>query len=319
MRTALFTVVTLAFMSQAGAASLPEALRHFPPGADVLVGIEAKEILNAPLVKALRAKGEIHIESADLKRAQEILGFDPLKDVERLTLGLAVTDDEEMPVKDWLLVLRGDFAGFQLDALAGLLEKEAGPEAAKLKTRTEKIHGQEVRLIRVPDKKVPMDIGFVRPSTNTLVLGSREYLRSYLSARAGKTRALSPATGLGKIASRIPKDASFWVAANPEHFAGHFDKKRSRHGHLKKFPQIENLLVSGRLDKDLYLTAIAQTADKETARNLGDACRGLLALARLLPHDEPKLTELVDRTSLNTSDREVTLKATLPGKWIESR
>lgn len=318
MRTALFTVVTLAFVSQAGAASMPGALEHFPPGADVLVGVEVQEILNAPLFKALELKGEIHIESADLQKAQVLLGFDPLKDVERLTLGLAVTENEDTPVKDWIIVLQGRFAGFKLDALTELLKKEAGPEAAKLKIRTERIHGQEVRLIQVPDKKAPQDIGLVRPDTKTLVLGSREYLRSYLSARAGKTRALSTETGLGKVVSRLPKDSSFWVAANPERFAKHFEKKRARRGPIKKFPQIENLLVSGRMDKDLHISAVARTADEETAKNLGDACRGLLALAQLLPHDEPQLNELVDRTSIRTSDREVTLQATLPGKWIES-
>ena len=56
----------------------------------------------------------------------------------------------------------------------------------------------------------------------------------------------------------------------------------------------------------------------ETAKTIGDAARGLVSLAKLMPHDEPDLRRLVEGVKIETNNREVTLQATLPGKLIES-
>jgi hypothetical protein len=303
-------MLILAFVASPAHAGHPDQARSFPPGTDVLVGLDLEAVRTSPLWKVLKEHNEIHIESEDLQQARMLLGVDLEKDVHRITMGFSVRDDEDQPVEEWLAVIEGDLKRFKPETARSVLEKEE----KDLKLTTRKIHGVTVHTADIPEEK--MVVGLARLSDTRVVVGSESYLRSYLAARAGKAKALGTRSGLGRVIGDVPQDATFWIAARPEHLASQMDKHKNEK-ELRYLAEIQELLITGRMDKDLKLTLTARTKDDQTAILLGDASRGLVALARLLPHEEPRLRQLADTVKVKVGDRQVSMDATVQGEWLE--
>ena len=65
-------------------------------------------------------------------------------------------------------------------------------------------------------------------------------------------------------------------------------------------PGMKSLVVTGDLDPSLSFEAVAQAADENAARQLGDVIRGLIALATLQASQKPELQQLASALTVTT-------------------
>jgi len=289
--------------------------RFFPPESDVIIQVDLAELLSAPLLKKLNVKAEIDPE--ELKQAVALLGFDPLKDLHKLTVGVTISDNENLPAEHWLVHAEGNLAGFQPDRLIESGEKQI----PGMLPRNRKIHGVDVLVFKLPlpDEQVKvMTVGVAFLGKQGIMAGDLKAVKATLAARAGKAPGLSANPKLAGLTGQLPKDATFWLAGVPAQIIKKIEKMRQKTipGLPNNLPEVAGLMLSGRVTRDLEATGLAFTEDLQSARVLGDIFKGLLALAQLVPVDEPLVGKLLSSLKVDIKDRAVKVSITLPGELI---
>src|SRR5262245_41105610 len=83
----LLAALALALLLTAGPARAADADRLLPDDTEVVLGVNVRQVLDAPLVKthALELLRNYVRSSADAQKVLDALGFDPFKDLHTLT------------------------------------------------------------------------------------------------------------------------------------------------------------------------------------------------------------------------------------------
>ena len=289
--------------------------RYFPPESDVIIQVNLAALLSAPLFKKLDVKAEIN--SQELEQIIKVLGFDPLKDLHKLTVGVTISDNENLPAEHFLIHAEGDLAGFRPDRLI-----ESGKQQIPgMLPSNRKIHGVNVLVFKLPlpDEQVKvMTVGVAFLGKQGLMAGDLKAVEAALAARAGKAPGLAANPKLAGLTGQVPKDATFWLAGVPTQIIKKIEKMSLKKipGLPQNFPEVAGLMFSGRVTQDLEATSLAFTEDLQSARTLGDIFKGLLALAQLVPIDEPLVGKLLSSLKVDIKDREVKVSITLPGELL---
>jgi hypothetical protein len=289
--------------------------RHFPPESDVIIQVDLAALLSAPLLEKLNIKAEI--DAKELEQAIALLGFDPLKDLHKVTVGVTISDNENLPAEHWLIHAEGDLAGFRPDRLIESGEKQI----PGMLPRNRKIHGVDVLVFKLPlpDEQVKvMTVGVAFLGKQGFMAGDLKAVKSTLAARAGKAPGLSANPKLAGLTGQVPKDSTFWLAGVPTQIIKKLEKMSRKQipGLPANLPEVAGLMLSGRVTQDLEATGLAYTEDLQSARLLGDIFKGLLALAQLVPIDEPVVSKLLSSLKVDIKEREVKVSITLPGELI---
>jgi hypothetical protein len=308
------TIAALQKETKTEAAQLGVA-RYFPPESDVIIQVDLAALLSAPLLEKLNVKAEI--DSKELEQAIQILGFNPLEDLHRVTLGVTISDNENLPAEHWLIHAEGDLAGFRPDRLIESGEKHI----PGMLPRTKKIHGVNVLVFKVPlpDEQVKvMTVGVAFLGKQGIMAGDLKVIKSTLAARAGKAPGLSANPKLATLTSQVPKDSTFWLAGVPTQIIRKIVKmgRKKIPGLPANLPEVAGLMLSGRITEDLEAVGLAFTEDLQSARMLGDIFKGVLALSQLVPTDEPMISKFLDSLKVEIKEREVKVSITLPGELI---
>jgi hypothetical protein len=290
--------------------------RFFPPESDMIVQVDLAALLSAPLFERLKMEAEINQE--ELKQAIQILGFDPLKDLHKLTVGVTISDNYNLPAEHWLIHLEGRLTGFRPDRLIES-SKQLSPGVLP---RTKKIYGADVLVFKLPlpDEEVKvMTVGVAFLGKQGILAGELKGLESALAARAGKAPGLSANPKLARLTGQVPENSTFWLVGVPTRIVEKLQKMGPNMipSLPNNLPEVAGLMLSGRVGKDLEATGVAFTEDLHSARLLGDIFKGLLALAQLVPlEDEPLVKKLLSSLKVETKDREVKVSITLPAELI---
>lgn len=308
------TIAALQKETRSEAARLGVA-RYFPPECDMIIHVDLAALLKSPLLQKLNLKAEI--DAKELEQAIQILGFDPLEDLHKVTVGVTISDNESLPAEHWLIHAEGNLAGFRPDRLIESGEKHI----PGMLPRTRKIHGVDVLVFKVPlpDEQVKvMTIGVAFLGKQGVMAGDLKVIRSTLAARAGKAPGLSANPKLAGLTGQVPKDSTFWLAGVPTQIIRKLEKMGQKKipGLPANLPEVAGLMLSGRITKDLEAVGLAFTEDLQSARMLGDIFKGVLALAQLVPTDEPLIQKFLGSLKVETKEREVKVSITLPGELI---
>jgi hypothetical protein len=296
------------------------AARFFPPESDMIVQVDLAALLaSLSLLDKLNLKAEIGSE--EIEKTFELLGFDLLKDLHKVTVGITLSDSETMPAERWLIHAEGRFSGFRPDRLI-----EVGKKLAPgVLPRTKKIHGVNVLVFKVPlpqEKVKVMTVGVAFLDDSEILAGDLKVLKSALATRAGKAPGLSANPRLARLIGQVPENSTFWLAGVPTQIINKIQKMEHMHfpGLPKNLPEVAGLMLSGHITETegFEAVALAFTEDLQSARLLGDICKGALALAQLVPVDEPLVQKLLDSLRVETQEREVKVSITLPGNLIAS-
>ena len=289
--------------------------RFFPPESDMIVQVDLAALLSSPLLKKLNVKAEIN--PRELEQAIALLGFDPLKDLHKLTMGVTVSDNENLPAEHWLLHAEGDLSGFRPDRLIESGEKHIPGMLPK----NRKIHGVDVLVFKLPlpDERVKvMTVGVAFLGKQGVMAGDLKAVKATLAARAGKAPGLAANPKLAGLTGQVPQNATFWMAGVPTQIIKKIEKMRQKNipGLPANLPEVAGLMLSGRITSDLEAVGLAFTEDLESAKLLGDIFKGILALAQLVPIDEPVVAKFLGSLKVEIKEREVKVSITLPGELI---
>jgi hypothetical protein len=335
MRQATWTLGTMAILSaavlswnpsSAGAGSgVTNLAVGFPGECEIVLGLDLEQIKSAPLLKSLGVDRfwtqPLGDDQQDLKKAFQVLGFDPRTDLQRVVLGGWLSENEKFPLGGFVMAFQGKFAKFQpeqlmgmaKDMLAGAAALGAGDEvsinadsdkkdwsveikkkdkggqgaaaAPDVQIARKGLFGQTVFVADVPVPEAPggrMKLGLCKVDDQTVFLGDFNALKTTLAARQGKARTLKSGGELGRLTAKVPRDASFWLAMTPQTILERVKKIRPNEVKLPpNLPKVAGLLMSTRVDKDMRVDARAWASDKDSAKILADLVRGGVAMARL--------------------------------------
>jgi len=288
----------------------------FPPELDLLLHIDIQGLLKSPLIESLGVDAEIGGE--DIEKLKEVLGFDPMKDLQSATAGVTLSDNEDMPVEHWVLQLRGRLGKLDLEKVLKMQGAKAGG-VENFVVKTLSIHGTKVLSFRVPldqDPKQMMTIGFAQPESDMFLAGDLQAIKRTLAARAGKATGLRANQSIMHVISRVPDGSSFWMAGTVQKILSELEELGNLPGLPAGLPKIDGVLLAGTLAEDIHVSATAWTPDKQAASLLGDILQGLLAIAQLAPIDEPLVKKVISSLGVETAEHQVSVSLTVPGELV---
>ena len=117
-RQSIMGLLVLGLVFQAGQVRAAESDKYLPNGSDSVVAINVKQLLAAPALKIGLEEFKKQLAGSDeAQQALKALGFDPLKDIERIVAGGSGQNPDEV-----LMVIQGKF---DVDKFAALAEQAA--------------------------------------------------------------------------------------------------------------------------------------------------------------------------------------------------
>ncbi len=304
--------------------------KYFPPETDLMLQLDLESLRTSPLFKKIVVMGE-H-DKKELDQITSVLGFDPLTMLSRLSAAVSLSDDRQMPLEYWLVVGEGNLEGFKpngiIDGLRQSMQVAVKSKNPKSKIDQKKIfgdvsktrlHGVEVWSVAIPAEKKKktgsMMIGWAKLDDRTVVTGDMVSMRHFLAAKAGKSPGLMANQKLSKLGPLAAGKSSFWLAALPTEIMLKVDDIKESLG-TANLPALDMVLLSGDMDKDVRATAVVWTADNESAKNLSDIARGLIALAQMVRTEEPLVDRLLRSLTVDTEERKVVVSVVLPGELL---
>jgi hypothetical protein len=336
-------ISTLAAAPSSPSADALGPARFFPPQMEVVAQVRLADLMAAPLVRKLTEDRPLPAE--EIKKIAGMLGFDPVKDIQRLTvaatlpeesaLALALSDEAESHALDpkrgraatasatahlelaklhFLVVAEGRFAGFKDDPLLELARAAAIPGGAPVESV--RVQGIAVSVATVEDGGQKARLGLCRPDDSTLIVGDMQSLEEMLAARAGQKPGIRDNPILKALIERVKPDAMVWVAAPAQKILQSAPELRDALRLGDRPLSLRGLLLASHLDRDLVLRATVSTEDAQSASVLSDIAKGAVALAQIAPVDKPEEKKILSSLKAESSEREVTVAVTVPGELI---
>jgi hypothetical protein len=136
---------------------------------------------------------------------------------------------------------------------------------------------------------------------NAIVLGTQAAVEQTVTSHVQGRGGLKGNPELLALVQSVRPGATFWTAGD-QALLGALPQALPAPGGGGSFtlPGMKSLVVTGDLDPSVSFEAIAQAADENAARQLGDVIRGLIALATLQASQKPELQQLASALTVTT-------------------
>jgi len=297
-----------------------EVDRLLPADSEAVVVINFRQALDSEIVKKY-ALGQLKdvLAGGDAQKVLKELGIDPLKDVDRVSVGLSGLDpDTNFKDIKGLAVIRGKFDPQKLY------------KAAEAQTRKDADHfslikdGQDVIFKYQPDDGVPV-YGTVVNNT-TLVVGSDKKLVTAALAASGGDAKPALHKDLAAIINRVDdKTAVFACGLTKDKLAKlPIPQGGGAPAGLKdQLGKLDTITLAIRVTADISLEVNFGMADEKSADELGktvdDGLTQLKGLVPFLVANDPKAKPLADAAKSLKSGvkgKTVSISGTLPGDAI---
>jgi len=291
-----------------GAAVREGALAAYPKESVGLVAIEVDKLKKVkPEARWLESVASDPSVGGVVRELRDAFGADLLDTVTRVSL--AIVPQEEHRVGYGLMVERKVGAGAAVKT-GGV----AGATAADAIMPLVSVQGQT-------------DLNATTLADGTLVIGPRAVLETVRGNAAHPGTGLGTSQGMLAPLDKLPGGSHIWGAVDfqtLQHLAR--EAAQSRGATLPAIPDNPtiNTIVSigfhGKVGKTLDFALLGQTAGDKDAKNLGDAARALLALARagLNKDQKPQWFDLLDSISVDQTGRDVTLKGNVSERTLDA-
>ncbi|MGA2327728.1 MAG: hypothetical protein ABSH05_15700 [Bryobacteraceae bacterium] len=269
-------------ITQLGSGRVDRSLAALVPAdTTVLAGVRMDELRATPWYK--KSVGDKPLPELDSFVKET--GLDPRKDISEL---LIVSDGAKTAV-----LARGEFSRQNLQAS---INRQGGK---RIPYKGFTLMGSEETVV-------------VFLNSTTAAAGQPAAVRSIIDQR-GRSTGLSPL--LRQKVEAIPPHHQIWIVATGGF--GDISKTVPQSGNFanlgKVFSMIESLTAGVDLRSGLHLFATGVCRSDQDARSLGDAVRGLVALARLAaPSGDPDLLKAIDGIQVEQQQRTVRLTVAIP-------
>lgn len=289
-----------------------EVDRYLPDDTEVVVVINAKQLLDSPLVKKHFLE---HIRGAvksneDATKILEALGFDPLKDLTSITAALSMIGNDAKG----LVIAHGTFDKAKVEAKAEDVAKDKGDVLKIHKEGDRKVYE-----VKIEGGEKPVFVGVM--DATTIVAGpDKQYIVDAFAKGAGKTAALKKE--IQDLIEKADANQSLWFAATANAFLkGELSSDDKAKKNLEKMHSITAGVTA---DKGVKISFAVSTKSPANAKELAEEikeglnqAKGLLALVAEQQKAIAPLVDTVGNLRVNTEGSMITLQTDLGEDLIE--
>lgn len=266
-----------------------EVHKLLPDDTSAVISVNVRQIMDSPLVKkyALDLIKQTINDQADLKKAIEALGLDPLKDIDQLIVAAPDLSDTD----EGLIIVTGKFDPAKIKTLAA--------EAAKNQADQVKIHkagDHTLYEIKIPDQPAPV-FAAVADKNTIVVAPKQDYAVAALDKAVGKKTTALKNKAMAPLLQQIDGKQSAWVAvagsALEKGIPGVDDPNIK--DFLTKLDAVAGgLTVTEDIKAQVVLNAKDVKGAKELQQGVGEGINQALGIVALLAGQQKELAPLVD-------------------------
>lgn len=288
-----------------------EVDKYLPENTEVVAVVNAKQILDAPLIKKhfLEQLREHLKGSSELMTVLDSLGFDPFKDLTSITVALPALSSDAKPV----IITHGNFDKAKFEA--------KGEEVAKEKSDILKIHKEGNRKIyEVKHEGPPNFVGLIDATTIVAGPEKQQVLDAFAKADSKAKGTIKKATQ--ELVEKADAKQSIWVAITANAFLKSdvpIDDKAK-----KALEMLDSITAGLTVEKGVQLRLAVATKSaanaKELAQKLKDGLgevKGLVALFAEQKKELAPLVDLVGNLQVSTEGNTILVKSDVSEENIE--
>jgi hypothetical protein len=279
--------------------------KFFPSNTQAVINVNLKQLLDSPLVKKDLPKIQEQIKAnAEAQKHLSALGFDPLKDLESVSIGMAGVEDQDQVV----MVLRGKFDLAKIKAHAA--------EAAKAKKDQFKIHEVDNHTIYeatvVPQQPKPMFFAVLDANTIVGAMKQDDASAAFL-------------INAGKKKNEANKDLqSLMSKANPKQSFSLMMLGGALGNGVPFGDKIEHINGGVTLGEEIKTEFLILTKDNDSATALAEMiqqgleqAKGAVMFLSGQTKELAPLADIVDVLKVNATDKTVSIKGDVTKEAVE--
>jgi hypothetical protein len=306
--------LALAAALTAGSSRAAEPDPLLPPDSDIVVSMNVRQALESDIVTKYALKSlQDKLQDKDAQKFLRDLGLDPLKDVERVVIGMSGKDETDFK---YLVVVHGNFDPEKLYAAAEAQTRKDADHFALVKD------GKDVMFKYTPDNGNPM-YGTVVDSKTVVLSGDKKGITTALAVPAKSKADLG--REMNALVKGMDDKATLWVAALS---SGRLDKVKlkgpaANPGIQSQLANLQHATLVLRVEKDVNLNVGLGMKDEPSAEEAGKTVAELLQTVKgalpFLAANDPKLRPLVESSKTLKSEvkeRSVVITGKLTDKAI---
>jgi hypothetical protein len=287
--------------------------KYLPDDTEVVLVVNAKQLLDSPLVTKHFLE---HIRAAlksneEATKILESLGFDPLKDLTRVTAAMSLLGSDAKG----LIIMHGRFDPSKFETKAEDVVKEKGDVLKIHKDGNRKVYE-----VKVEGGEKPAFVGIVDPTT--IVAGpEKQYILDAFAKAAGSKKA-AVKKELQELVEKADAPQSVWFAATANAFLkGELSADEKAKKNIEKMHNITGGIT---VDKGIQARLVIAAKSPENAKELSedikvglDQAKGLLALLADQNKEIAPLVDTIGGLKVNTEGSNITLKTEVSEQVIE--
>jgi hypothetical protein len=292
------------------------ALTLLPSYADLVIWVDYFALRKSDLVAAAESRIDALPDAADnYRRFVQETGLDPRQDTDQVLMSLQQADGAGGA--GFLLVAKGRYAASHLVDAA----------AAKGGTVTTTPKGIKIWTSRGAGGAADNPSGhatimaLAQTDGSTLLFGSEEEVQRAANVAI---RAKSPAAQdrrFRELLTGVDRKAPVWAILNSGSLAQRISSSLGSSGGdggpASVMASVDSVRMMAWVGKDVDLKVEVAAKDAETAAQLGDVFRGMVAAGKLAAKDhDPELVRILQEMTVAESGKEVEVKARIPGSRL---
>lgn len=323
-RLAFVAALALAGLVSPVRAAEPDPL--LPKETTSIMYLNFRQVLESDMVKKYAFEQmKQALEGEEAQKALKALGFDPLKDLDRLTVAFWGKGPDDVNIS---AVLRGKFDPEKLF-------KAIEAEAKKNPDKVSLVKSGKYTLIKAtnesPQPGLPKQFFGAVADEKTIVVGSTEKLvvEALGRSEAGTTKA-ELSSAMSKLMVKMDEKATMYMCALnttkevpmlPPQVGQVFDDPEKL---AKQLANIETIGFTLKVSDDIAVEIAAGMKDADSATEMGGMMEDLVGKAKAFlpfiggsqPNMKPLTTEIGKTLKAKSKDKDVTISLKLSGKAI---
>ncbi len=288
----------------------PEGL-SLPADTRVVMGLDFQRLKNSPFYKQQSEKARAEGKPSSFGKLEEKTGIQPERDIDQVFAAVGGANK----VGDRMVMLM--VGRFDQTKLASAIEKDA----TKNKVTFKKVEGTTVYLFSEGENK-PNAFAFV--DDHTLAFGSQPAVEEVVANHGRSAGALSSNAKIMTLLSTVKPGSTFWLAGDETALSSiptspaTMGQPGSAAPPMLPVNKLKSLVITGDIDTQFALDAIAEAGDPAAAKQMADMVQGLLALAQFQAQQKPELVELAKGVHVSSQGPTVNLTARIPFEVLEA-
>jgi hypothetical protein len=277
----------------------PTELAYIPADAPVVAYADVRAIMDSELRQ--RIKSTLAMPEKGQEEFQAQTGIDIEHDIDYLIAAMA-TSTTDPANKSGLIVARGRFDIVRLEGLA----RDHGGTVEDYKGKR--------MVTSIPEASMhhpAMTIAFLEPGL--VAVGESVAVKHAIDAQMS-ARSITSNNEMMELVSEIERTNNAWAVGRLDVLTSHAqlpDQVASQVGAVKWFA------AAAHINGGLSGMVRAEARDDQSAENLRDVVRGVLALGRLQAQNDPKLNTLAQSLELTGTGKTVSLSFTVPAELLD--